>query len=499
MVRQSNQFLKLNKGQLVYTGCPLFFYTISVNERSIYKELKVIFSQLSGEIFMSQKKTRGALPMFALTFPIAMEQVMRILVSSVDTFMLSGYDNSAVAAVGLCSQYIFFLNLIFSVIGTGCSIVLAQFIGAEKDKKDLNHVAQASFIMMFSVAMVLTFLVIFGTKTLLSFYTLDDDVRYYAWMYFVIFGGVFCIFNGFSVLQAAILRSYGYTKETMIASVAANIVNVLGNAISLYGWFGLPVIGVPGVAIASGLSQVTFCIIYSIFIKKRKDIQFSFKELFKVPGRSFKMILKVGVPTAGESLSYNTANIVIMAMISTLGTYAMSAQVYCMTIVRFVFAVAVAMGSATQIKAGYYVGAKQSDIAYKKVFIYQAVATGVSMFMIIVVNFIKNPIVGLFTDIPEVHKLVCTLLLFSTYIEFGRSLNLIYVGALKGAGDVKFPVLYAICSNWGVMVLGSYILGIKLGLGLVGFWLGIGSDETTRGIVMLLRWKSKRWQKHALV
>jgi Na+-driven multidrug efflux pump len=121
------------------------------------------------------------------------------------------------------------------------------------------------------------------------------------------------------------------------------------------------------------------------------------------------------------------------------------------------------------------------------------------MIMIVIVNLVKNPVVHIFTDIPEVHSLVCTLLLFSAYIEFGRSLNLIYVGALKGAGDVRFPVLYGIFSNWSLMVLGSYILGIKCGLGLVGFWLGIGTDETTRGIVMLFRWKSKRWQKHALV
>ena len=89
--------------------------------------------------------------------------------------------------------------------------------------------------------------------------------------------------------------------------------------------------------------------------------------------------------------------------------------------------------------------------------------------------------------------------MFSIYIEFGRSLNLVAVGALKGAGDVRFPVLYGIFSNWCIMVLGSYILGLKCGLGLVGFWLGIGTDETTRGIVMLFRWKSRRWQKHALI
>lgn len=448
---------------------------------------------------MSEIKNRGALPMLKLTFPIAMEQFFRILVSSVDTMMLSSYSNEAVAAVGMTSQYAFFLNLVFSVICTGCTIVLAQYIGANKDKKELNQIAQSCTVMITGVSILIMLLVFFGTGPLLSCYQLEDSVRHYAWQYFVIYGGVFCFFNAFSLLQGAILRSYGYTSEAMIVSIVANVVNVLGNALSLYGWFGLPVIGVPGVAAASGFSMVVSCILFAYFIRRRKDVAYTFKGIFKVPVYIYKLILSVGVPTAGESLSYNISQIVIMAMISTLGTNAMSAQVYTQTIVRFVFAIAIAIGNATQIKAGYLVGAKQSDVAYKKIFKYQLVATACSMFLILLVNLIKNPIISIFTDIPDVYALVSTLLVYSIYIEFGRSLNLIEVGALKGAGDVRFPVLYGIFSNWVIMVLGSYILGLKCGLGLVGFWLGIGTDETTRGIVMLLRWKSKRWQKHALV
>ena len=91
------------------------------------------------------------------------------------------------------------------------------------------------------------------------------------------------------------------------------------------------------------------------------------------------------------------------------------------------------------------------------------------------------------------------MLVYSILIEFGRSLNLIYVGALKGSGDVKFPVLYGILSMWGIMVFLSWLLGLKLGMGVIGCWLGIGLDETTRGFVMLVRWKGKRWQSKALV
>lgn len=448
---------------------------------------------------MTSKKNRGALPMLKLTLPIAMEQFFRILVSSVDTMMLSSYSNDAVAAVGLVSQYSFFLTILFSVIGTGCSIVLAQYLGAEKSNDELNHIAQAGAIMVFFMSIFMTALVIFGTGWLLDRYTLEPIVRHYAWQYFVIYGGICCFFNAFSLLQGAVLRSYGYTSEAMITSIVANLTNVLGNALSLYGWFGLPVLGVPGVAGASGLAMLVSCILFNVFIRRRKDVVFHMHGITKVPRESFKLVLKVGVPTAGESLSYNVSQITVMAMISTLGTYAMSAQVYTMTVLRFVFVAAIAIGQATQIKSGYFVGAHQNEIVYKKVFRYQLVATACSMVMITIVNLIKSPVVHIFTDIPEVHGLVCTLLLYSAYIEFGRSLNLIYIGALKGSGDVRFPVLYGIASNWAVQVLLSYILGIKCGLGLVGFWLGIGTDETTRGLVMLWRWKSRRWEKHRLV
>ena len=184
---------------------------------------------------MIQNKNRAALPMLQLTFPIAVEQFFRILVSSVDTMMLSSYSNDAVAAVGLVSQYSFFITLVFSVISTGCSIVLAQHIGAAKTKQELNHIAQASAIMVFLLSIVLTFLVIFGTEALLNCYELEIRLENML--------GVFCyiwrnlLFSMLSCFKVQFLK-LRLPSEAMIVFIIANIVNVVGNALSLYGWFG---------------------------------------------------------------------------------------------------------------------------------------------------------------------------------------------------------------------------------------------------------------------
>lgn len=445
------------------------------------------------------RKDPGSISMFALTLPLALEQFFRVLVSSVDTIMLSSFDNAAVAAVGMTSQYVFFINILFNIVCTGSVIVLSQYIGAKKSREELNGIVKASVTLVTLFAVIISMAVILGTGALLNCYTLEDAVRSYAKEYFVIFCGFGSVFIAFNLMQGAVVRAYGYSKEILFSTMIANIINVLGNALSLYGWFGLPVFGLPGVAIASVTGNFVSCIYLQVVIRRHEEIAFDLRTIYKIDFSFIKKILKIGVPTAGENMSYNVAQIVIMAMITTLGTAAMSAQVYTQTIVRFVFVVAIGIGSATQIKTGYFVGARQADVAYKKLWCYQLCGTLTSMVLITLINLTKGAFIPVFTKDPVTAGYVSTLLLFSTYIEFGRSLNLISIGGLKGAGDVGFPVLYGIFSMWCIMVLFSYILGLRCHLGLVGFWLAIGTDETTRGIAMLLRWKSKRWQTKALV
>lgn len=443
---------------------------------------------------------RGSLPMLKLTLPMIGEQFLRILISSADTFMLSSYSSAAVAGVGLVAQWCFFLMILFNVVVIGANIVLAQYLGAEKSNRELNDVAKAGFIMVMIISAVFVVIVFCSARFLLSLYTLDAEVSESAFKYFLIYGGIGAPFTAFSLFQTGILRTYGYTRETLIVSIISNLVNVAGNALALYGLFGLPVTGTAGVAAASVAGNFVGIIIMFVMIKRRKDIQCKIFSSPNPPKRVYRLILSIGIPTGGESLAYNTAQITVMALISSLGTNAMSTQVFTNTIIRFTYITGMGIGNAVQIKTGYYVGAGQKDVAYRKVYKYSIISSAITTGLVLLLNvpFIKNPIVGLFTKDPVVFEMTTNLMLYSIYLEFGRSLNLIYVGALKGSGDVKFPVVYGIFSMWGIQVLLSFIL-IKCGFGIVGAWLGIATDEFTRGVVMLFRWKSKRWQKKSIV
>lgn len=131
----------------------------------------------------------------------------------------------------------------------------------------------------------------------------------------------------------------------------------------------------------------------------------------------------------------------------------------------------------------------------KRVQIYFLVGFIVSLSASLLIYALREPILALFTDQPEIVLLTSSLILGSVLMESGRVFNLIFISALKGAGDIKFPVQMGILSMWGLGVVFSYLFGLHLGWGVFGAWMAISLDEWVRGIVMFRRWRSGIWTK----
>lgn len=433
----------------------------------------------------------------SLAFPLIVENLLRVALSSTDVFMLSGYSQSAVAAIGFISQFAFFLTSLHSVIGIGVSILIAQYIGAQRID-DAKKVSQAGTLMTLVLGSLLAALFTVLTFPLLSFYKLDAEVKRYAMQYLLIFNSM-SIFSAFGVLFGAILRSYGYAKIVMVASIFSGVLNIIGNAMSLYGLFGCPVIGVPGVAFSTVFSQIGGCIILWIAIRRRKNVSYPLSDIFRVSAHFQRKILSIGIPTVGETILWSGSQIVIISIITMFGTPSLSAFTYLNVLLRFVFTISSSMGSAVQIKIGMYCGAGQKDTAYRKLFGYQAIGTVISLIMIVSLCFTRTLIIPFFTKDTAILSLVYSLLPVCIIQEFGRSVNIITIPALKGAGDIKFPVLIGILSMWIVSVGGGALLSVVFGLKLFGILCMMSADECIRGILSMFRWKSKAWQVKQLI
>jgi Na+-driven multidrug efflux pump len=202
-----------------------------------------------------------------------------------------------------------------------------------------------------------------------------------------------------------------------------------------------------------------------------------FKKIFKVKKTVFLNILKVGVPTAGENLSYTFGQILVSRMIAGMGTSALAAYSLVITLSRYIFIPGLSIGTGTQIKVGYYVGAKKADKAQQKVYHYFMAGFIISFILILLLNLFKKNIIGLFTQNNEIVLIASSVLLVCIFMEPGRNFNTIIIPALKSAGDVRSPVFIGMILSWCIGVDGAYLLGVFLNFGLVGIWIAIGSDE----------------------
>ncbi|OED71258.1 MATE family efflux transporter [Vibrio splendidus ZS-139] len=431
----------------------------------------------------------------ALTWPIFIEVLLRTALNTSDVFMLSGYSDKAVSAVGVISQISFFLIIVSTMVSSGTGILIAQYNGASRDEES-SHVGVASIVLAIITGLLLSIIAVLGAEYFIPLYQLEPQVEQYAQEYLFISGAL--TFNvTIGVVLTTILRSHGYSKSPMVINLIAGVINVFGNYCALYQPFGLPVYGVQGVATATVISQ-TIGLLILIGVVRGKGINLPLKQFKSVPKAIYQKIMKIGSMNAGEVLSYNMAQITITFFIVQMGTSSLAAFTYAQNIARLSFAFALAIGQGSQIQTGYYIGKGWVDEITSRVQRYFVVGFIASTSITCMVYIFRFEILDLFTQDPEIIALAALLIAGSILLEAGRVFNLIFISCLKATGDIKFPVKMGILSMWGIGVAMSYLLGVHWGYGVFGAWMAIAMDEWFRGLIMVRRWRAKKWTRFSL-
>ncbi|MGD7045252.1 MATE family efflux transporter [Jeotgalibacillus proteolyticus] len=437
------------------------------------------------------------LTLFALTWPIFIEISLHMLMGNADTLMLSQYSDNSVAAVGVANQILFLLIVMFGFIATGTSILIAQYIGGSRN----NSAAEVSVVSLaanFAFGAFLSLLIVLFDDWVLKMMDIPLELLSEASFYLKFVGG-FLFVQALIMTIGAILRSYGYTKDAMYVTLAMNILNVAGNYLFIFGPLGFPILGVEGVAYSTIGSRIIGFIIIFILLLKRLPNQLPFVRLFSLPYAHIKNLLKIGIPSAGEQLSYNASQLVITAFIAMIGTEAITTKVYTQNIMMFIFLFAVAISQGSQILIGRMVGAGEYEDAYKRCIKSLKISVYLSIFMAVLFSLFAEQLLGIFTDNPDIISVGTILILLTILLEPGRSFNLVVINALRAAGDVRFPAYIGIIFMWGIAAFLSYLLGIVFEFGLIGIWIAFICDEWIRGLIMLKRWRSRVWVKKHFV
>ncbi|MBZ4683106.1 MAG: hypothetical protein PWP46_531 [Fusobacteriaceae bacterium] len=426
-----------------------------------------------------------------LTLPLMLEMLLFTMLNNIDTLMLASYSDKAVAAIGSVGQVIFLTILFFQIISNGSGILIVQNLGA-RNKINAQNIIKISFILNLVLGVIISIILRKYTDNIILYLGFKDELYRIGVRFYKIIA-MFSFVTALQLVNNSVLRSYGYAKLSVKINIFTNFINIIGNAIFIFGLFNAPILGEVGVAISTVFSQIIGLIITMYFIIKKLKIIEANKNINFISNSLD--ILRIGIPSAVESLLYNFGQLIIIKLIATLGDSALTARAYIVTIARFVMVISVGTGSASQIITGYLVGAKHYKYAKKivnKIFLKTILSIFIST--LIIIAFRKN-ILLIFTKDNDILNISIESIIAIVLLETGRSINMVYISAMKGAKDLIFPVIIGVISMWCIGVFGSYLAINIFKLGLLGTFIAISLDEWFRGIIMIYRWNKEKWIK----
>lgn len=429
--------------------------------------------------------------LFNLAAPIFIETLLVILLGTTDIVMLSRHSDATVAAVGVVNQLLNMVFIVFGVTTLGTSVLCSQYLGARQHQNVIQTIG-ISLVFNTLIGIIISAFLFFRAEQLLRMMDLAPELIQEGLSYMRIVGG-FAFLQAIALTLSAILRSHDMAYYPMRVTLLINLLNILGNYTLIFGKFGFPALGVTGAAISTSVCRLIAMslLFYILFHKVEKKFPLACFRPF--PWDKLKNLLIIGLPAAGEQVSYNLSQVVVTYFTIMVSTAALTARTYAMNIVMFTYVFAIAIGQGGAICIGHLVGAERTHAAYILQRYCMRISVFVSLIMAVVTAGAGKFIFSFLTENPEIIHFGLIILCIDIILEVGRAVNILSVNVLNAVGDVTYPFITGVIVMWGVATYLSYVFGIQFGWGLAGMWFAFLLDENIRAIIFVRRWNSRKW------
>ena len=428
-----------------------------------------------------------------LAVPIGLEILCAMLAGMVDTVMLSTVGDAAVGAVGTANTYLNLFIIMFSIISSGMTAVMTQYIGAGQPGVAVQA-RQVGLWFNGLLGTALSLLLCLGAQPIAAMAGVAPALRSHAVVYLRIVGGT-CFLNALVPIFSSYLRAFGHTRPPMVAAVVSNLCNLVLNAVFLFVFR----LGVPGVAMATALSKVINLVMVQL-ASRRLVRAADYPQ--RIDNRTVAgQILRIGLPSAMETALYNLSVAIIVRMLNQMDAQGLNvtARTYAMVVSNFSFCVAAAVSQANAILAGWRIGAgefEQCSRATKRVAVLGILASAGTA---AVFALFARPLIGLISTDAQLVSLVAKLLAVDILLEMGRAGNLVFGNALKASGDALFTTILGAVFMYLCAVGGGWLLGVRCGWMAVGIYMAMALDECVRAVCMGIRWHTGQWKEKCLV
>ena len=442
------------------------------------------------ELLFSKKDLRK------LIVPLVFEQALAITVGMADTMMVSSVGEAAVSGVSLVDMINLLIFSVLSALATGGAVVTSQNIGARKTEEACRSAKQLLYTVI-AVSFVIAAAVILAKKPLLRllFGSIENDVMENAIIYLLISAVSFPFLAVYNAC-AALFRSMGNAQITLKVSILINIINVVGNAVCIFGLH----MGVAGVAVPSLISRAVGGIVLYILLKNPDNMVHFVKEKFRIEWDVIKKILYIGIPSGIENGIFQLGRVLVVSIISGFGTVQIAANGVANNLDSMGCIVGQAVSLAMITVIGQCVGAQdEKQIRYytKKLLLIAYTATAILNTIILLC---LNPILSLYGLSAETTRLAYILVMIHDGCAiFMWPAGFVLPNMLRACNDVRFTMIVSIFSMFTFRIGFSYLIGVQMGMGAIGVWIAMVIDWVFRITLFVGRYLSGRWKKLCLV
>lgn len=438
-----------------------------------------------------------------LTAPLLVEQLGTSLMGVISTIMAARLGQEAVSAIAMVESISSVIGAIFSALGIGATVVVAQLLG----RRDSDTAARATYQALISagaiaIAIALPLIVFRNSVLSAIFDNVDASVMHNMQLYLSV-AALAYPFTALNAVASGALRGAGDAASTMKVNILTNIVNVFLSYGLIYGVAmpGAPSLqliaplGLAGAAYATVLTRLTGTLYLFVSMKLKGDVlpqpgvgQYRFHL-----GMS-RAILAVGLPMSMESLMFSGGKLVVQIFIAGLGTAAISANFIAFSISSFINIPGAALAVALTTLVGKDVGRSDYEAARKTMWhVLQLGWIAMAMVGAILIPFAPWA-VGQYTQDAGVIDLGVTLVRMNCCFLFFYPTTFILPFGFKGAGDARYTVWTTFVGMVVFRLLLGYVLGVTLGFGIVGVWCGVIADWCIRSAMYLVRLRGNQWQ-----
>ena len=420
----------------------------------------------------------------ARSLPAILTQITTIAMQYIDSAMVGALGANASAAIGLVSTSTWLLSGITYAITAGFSVQVAHHIGAKRDE-DARTVVKHGLISALLISALLCALGAVISDPLPVWLGGSETIHRDASLYFLVFA-LELPFLQLNSLASSFLQCSGDMVTPSILTAAMCILDIIFNAIFI------PKYGVLGAGIGTALACTAVCLVMLWCCCGRdKHLKLNRADKSRFDSSILKKALKIGLPVAAQEVATSGAMVITTMIIAPLGEIAIAANSFAVTAEGLCYMPGYGIGSAAATVVGRSVGAGEDELARRYGNICIGMGATIMGVLGLIMMFICPLLFAMLTPDPAVRELSAQVLRIELLAEplFGASI--VAAGALRGAGDTLVPSVINLATMW-VVRIGLALILIKP-LGLLGMWIAMAAELSTRGLLMLYRQRTSRF------